>query len=321
MKLRQSNTYEKGCMGMKIETLKLWEDRDDVELTTFLTMPNPDFPGNAPKPAVIVCPGGAYQSCPRHGNEGDPAAMAFAMDGYQAFVLEYSVETRAPKGKAQFPAQMLDYGKAILAIREHAVEWDVDVDRISIIGFSAGGHMCATIAARWNDGLLAEKFGVPAQYFRPLTAMLIYPITDFVLQSECWKGQKILSEMNETVFGLSEPDREKLEDASPVRYVTEDCPPVFLAAAQDDGLVTVENTLVMAQALQKAGVPYEVHIFRYGDHGFGMGRNLTEAYRTDKSHACAGWLPMAKTFLMHQAAPETTEYEANVFALFENFPK
>lgn len=311
----------RGGIRMQIETLKLWEDREDVELTTFLTIPNPVFPGQTPKPAVIVCSGGAYQSCPRHGDEGDPVAMSFAMDGYQAFVLEYSVETRAPKGKAQFPAQMLDYGKAILTIREHAEEWNVDVDRISIIGFSAGGHMCATIAAQWNDGLLAEKFGVPAQYFRPLTAMLIYPITDFVLQSEFWKGQAILSEVNETVFGVSEPGREKLEDASPVRHVTKDCPPIFMAAAQDDGLVTVENTLEMAQALQKAGVPYEVHIFRYGDHGFGLGRNLIEAYRTDKSHACAGWLPMAKRFLLYHAAPETTKYEADVFAQFEGLGK
>ena len=304
---------------MKIETLKLWDDRDDVELTTFLTMPDPFIPDPAPKPAVIVCAGGAYETCPRHGNEGDPVAMSFAIDGYQAFVLEYSVASRAPEGKTLFPAQLIDFGKAILTIREHAEEWNVDVDRISVIGFSAGAHLCGTLATRWNDGTLAEKFGVPAEVFKPLVAMLIYPITDYVLQEEFRKkgvGAPVPMDMgasNRAVFGTEDPDEEAQINASPARHVTQDCPPVFLAAAADDGLITAENSLAMAMALQKAGVPYELHMFEHGDHGFSLGRHLIEAYRTDKAHACAAWVPMAKEFLLHHAAPETAAYEANPF--------
>lgn len=304
---------------MKIETLKLWEDRDDVELTTFLTMPDPFIPHPIPKPVVIVCAGGGYGSCPRHGNEGDPVAMSFAIDGYQAFVLEYSVASRAPEGKTLFPAQLIDFGKAILTIREHAEEWCVDVDRISVIGFSAGAHLCGTLATRWNDGTLAERFGVSAEVFKPLTAMLIYPIADYVIQEQFRKtelgqtGMMDLSNSNQAVFGTAEPDEAMQIDASPARHVTEDCPPVFLAAAQDDGLVSAENTLAMAAALQKAKVPYELHMFEHGDHGFSLGRHLIEAYRTDKAHACAAWLPMAKTFLLHHAAPETAQYEGNPF--------
>lgn len=142
---------------MKIETIRLWEDREDVELTTFLTMPDDFFPNPVKKPAVIVCPGGAYMSCPRHGNEGDPVAMAFAMDGYQSFVLEYSVASKAPTPeKVLFPAQLLDFGKATLTIREHAEEWCVDVERISIIGFSAGAHLCGMLATTWNENLLFD---------------------------------------------------------------------------------------------------------------------------------------------------------------------
>ncbi len=304
---------------MKIETLKLWEDRDDVELTTFLTMPDSFIPDPAPKPAVIVCPGGAYETCPRHGNEGDPVAMSFAIDGYQAFVLEYSVASRAPEGKTRFPAQLIDFGKAILTIREHAKEWCVDVDRISVIGFSAGAHLCGTLATRWNDGTLAERFGVSAEIFKPLVAMLIYPVADYIAQKAYEKkglgptGGMDLSNGTRAVFGTTEPDETMLIDASPARHVTTDCPPVFLAAARDDGLVTAENSLAMACALQKAGIPYELHMFEHGDHGFSMGRHLIEAYRTDKAHACAAWLPMAKTFLLHHAAPETAQYEGNPF--------
>lgn len=77
-------------------------------------MPDPFIPNPILKPAIIVCPGGAYQTCPRHGNEGDPVAMTFAADGYQAFVLEYSVATKTSQQNMMFPAQILDLGKAML---------------------------------------------------------------------------------------------------------------------------------------------------------------------------------------------------------------
>lgn len=307
---------------MKIETIKLWDDRDDVELTTFLTLPDPFIPEPEPKPAVIVVPGGAYETCPRHGLEGDPVAMTFAADGYQAFVLEYSVGTRAPEGKTLFPAQLLDFGKAILTIREHAEEWCVDTERISIIGFSAGGHLCGTLATRWNDGLLSKTFGVPSEVFRPCAVMLLYPIADYVIQKQYEKDNKgrlpiDLSHSDLLIFGTTEPDEETLADASPAKHVTSDCPPVFIAAAKDDGLVTPENSLAMALALHRAGVPYELHMFEFGDHGFALGRNLFDAYRTDKAHACAAWLPLAKTFLLYHVAPETAEHEHSVFDLFD----
>lgn len=111
---------------MIIETIDLWKDRDDVKLTTFLAAPDPFMPNPVKKPAVIVCPGGAYRSCPRHGNEGDPVAMTFAADGYQAFVLEYSVAESAPQEKTLFPAQVRDLGKAMLEIRAHADEWAIE---------------------------------------------------------------------------------------------------------------------------------------------------------------------------------------------------
>ena len=304
---------------MKIETIKLWDDRDDVELTTFLTMPDPFITHPEPKPAVIVVPGGAYETCWRHGIEGDPVAMSFAADGYQTFVLEYSVSSRAPEGKTLFPAQLLDFGKAMLTIREHAEEWFVDPERISIIGFSAGGHLCGTLATRWNDGLLAETFGVPSEMFKPFIAMLIYPIADYVLQKQFEKDRNldILKHSDLVIFGTTTPDEETLADASPARHVTADCPPVFLAAAANDGLVTAENSLVMASALHHAGVPYELHMFEFGNHGFALGRNQIDAYRTDKAHACSAWLPMAKTFLLHHVDPETAEHEATPFDNFD----
>ena len=96
---------------MQIETIRLWPERDDVEMTTFINKADPMLNAARKRPAVIVCPGGAYATCDRHSAEGDPVAMSFAMDGYQAFVLEYSVTSRAPEGRTVYPSMLLDYGK------------------------------------------------------------------------------------------------------------------------------------------------------------------------------------------------------------------
>jgi len=303
---------------MLIETLKLWEGREDVELTTFVTPKEPFMPEDCPRPAVIVCPGGAYATCDRHGREGDSVAMAFAMYGYQVFVLEYSVTSRAPEGSTVHPAMMIDYGKAVMVIREHAGEWNVDIDKISILGFSAGGHLCATVAVRWNDGTLSKAFNAPAQYFRPLCAMLIYLVTDFLVQKQMRTEKESAGmttvNMDIAYFGQQDNDEDTLKAGSPCFHVTKDCPPVFLAAAQNDRLVDCTNTLNMAAALQKAGISYELHLFQYGDHGFALGNHLTEPWRWDKNYTAAAWLPLARTFLLHQHNPETAEFEKNPFA-------
>lgn len=216
---------------MIVNTYKLWPEREDVTLTTFLNKPDPILKNDGPRPAVIVCPGGAYATCDRHGGEGDTAAMAFAADGYQAFVLEYSVTSRAPKGKTQYPAMLLDYGKAIMTIRERAGEWHVDTDKIALLGFSAGGHLCATIATSWNNGLFEKTFGTPSKVFQPVAVMLIYPVADFVQQEQFRKniGEAPMStvNMNYAWFSRENPGEQALDAASSARHVTKDCPPVF----------------------------------------------------------------------------------------------
>lgn len=316
---RKAECYRTFCqnlIAMYIQTLKLWEDRDDVKLTTFVSLPDPVFPEKTKRPAVIVCPGGAYMNCLRDGPEGDCVAMTFAADGYQAFVLEYSVKEHAPEGKTLFPAQILDYGKAILTIREHAEEWYVDMSRISILGFSAGAHLCGMIATTWHKTLLSEYFHKDANTFRPLGALLIYPITDYTLQNRHVKESSIPiypMEVNRYIFGCDEPSEEQEQKYSPVCHISENTCPVFIAAATDDGIVPVMQSLQMAEKLQEADVPYELHLFRYGNHGFSLGRYIPEPYREDKKHANAKWTEMAKTFLMHLIAEETTVIESNPF--------
>ena len=312
---------------MLIETIKLWPDREDVALTAFVNSVKPPF-SYGRRPAVIVCPGGAYETCDRHSDEGDPVAMTFAADGYQAFVLEYSITSKAPEGKTVYPAMFLDYGKAILTIREHAEEWNVDIDNISIIGFSAGGHLCGMIATSWNNGILSEYFDVDAKIFKPLCAMLIYPVADFMAQEEFIKVmekreenttpvESVTSKLFSAWFGKIKPTEEELIAESPAHIIAEDCPPVFLVGAQNDCMIDPCCTLNMALALQNANVPYELHMYEYGDHGFGLGRYISEPWREDKKYTASAWVRAAKAFLLHQYAPETADLERKPFAQFD----
>ena len=292
------------------ETYQLWDDREDVKLTTFLHAGSPIPEIRRKRPAVLVIPGGAYLDCLRNGAEADTIAYTFAMDGFHTFVLQYSVKTTAPEGKTLFPAQLLDYGKAILFIREHAEEWCVDVDKISIIGFSAGGHLCAMVGTTWHAGLLSGFFHEDPNVFKPLCVMCIYAVLDYL---NWWETRRPEEDFFSYVFGSRNPDRELLKQYSPVYLVNENTPPFFLAAARDDTLVPAVETLDMAQALHKAGIPYELYMCENGDHGFSLGRDFFEPWALEKAHSCAAWVPLAKTFLMHQVNPSTAEDEKEVF--------
>ncbi len=303
---------------MLIETMKLWENREDVELTTFLTLSEAEFGEPVKRPAIIVCPGGAYMSCPRHGSEGDQIAMTYAVDGYQCFVLEYSVATKAPEGACRFPKPMLDLGKAVLTVREHAKEWAIDPEQISLIGFSAGAHLCSMYATTWQEEWYRESLGITDNAcLKPMSAILIYGLFDYVEQERARKekpGAGLPGDINIPVFGTETPDLKTQERFSPICHVTDQTPPMFLAAAVDDGLVPSIQSLHMAEKLHEAHIPYELHMFRYGDHGFALGRNFFEPFREDKRRACAEWVPLSKTFLLHQISEESRKLEASPFA-------
>lgn len=293
---------------MLMETVSLWSDRSDVTLTTYVNLPDPGWPFPAyPRPAVLVCPGGAYLNL--SDAEGAPIALALAARGYQVFVLEYTVLTRAPKGvDVRYPAQLIDLAKAVAALQENAGRWNLDPERIAVMGFSAGGHLCASYAVHWHEPWLAEKVGVDSSALRPSAAVLGYPITDYVLQDRALPDPiPMMQTSNQALFGVVRPSKEELERLSPCLHVTEHTPPVFLVHAADDGMVPVGNSLRMAQALGEAGIPYELHIFQQGDHGFGNGQPMDRPWESHRSRACAVWLDLAHTWLLKQFAPETME--------------
>lgn len=300
---------------MILKQIPLWEGREDVVLHTYLRHcnPNPLFPAEQEMlPAVVICPGGAYLFCSTE-NEGDDVAMEFSAAGYQVFVLQYTVGTACGAYDSRHPAQLLDLCKAILTIRDHAVEWHVDTERIALIGFSAGANLCGNMATQWHTPLLSEYFGVPSHYFRPMAVVLGYPVADFSLQMEhnaAMPPNPMLMMGDEAFFGTRRPTQEQLDAVSPCRHVSENTPPIFLFHAANDSMVPVRQTLKMAAALAEHSIPFEVHIFEKGEHGFGAGNPYTVGpYRMDKRFSCHAWTQLAANWLLHQASPETAVHE------------
>ena len=179
------------------------------------------------RPAMIVIPGGGYAMC--SDREGDPVAMAYLRAGYHAFVLRYTL-----KDKGLWPAPLLDYEAAYEILESHSEDWGIDMDHIAVVGFSAGGHLAASIAT------MAEH--------RPQAAVLVYPAILKELLDACAAGLP-----------------------SPAEYVDKNTCPCFITATRTDEAVPTMNELAFEQALVEHGILYESHMYSFGPHGFTTG--------------------------------------------------
>jgi len=315
---------------MKCQTIYLRDGRTDVTLTTYVLEGSPEMLGGTRRPAVIVCPGGAYLSC--SDREGEPIAMAFAAMGYHAFVLRYGVYTEGAPGMffpepgtklgvkehCIHPNPIRDIARAMLEIRAHADEWLVDVDRIAVCGFSAGAHNSAMYATNWHKPVISEHFGKPAEEFRPAACILGYTLSDYVFMKENAAAATdpiaagLFAVSNTAFLGNPAPGDELLAEVSPALNVTEHTPPTFLWATSEDSLVPVQHTLLMAKALADGKIPFEVHVFENGPHGLATATQSSAAALSNIFPDVATWLPMCDTWLKKRFAldlPNLTVWE------------
>jgi len=182
------------------------------------------------RPFALVIPGGGYHMvCER---EAEPIALSFLNEGYNAAVLYYSVDT------TQFPTAMKEAAMAIAYIRKHADELNAMPDRITVIGSSAGGHLCASIGAYWNSEFLANLTGLSCDEMKPNSLVLLYPVIT--------SGEK--AHRNSFLYLLKDKanDADALDFVSLEKHITSDFPPTFVWTTRTDTLVPVENTLMLA---------------------------------------------------------------------------
>ncbi len=294
---------------MLCQTIKLYENREDVTLSTYILDDSPEMLNGKPRGAVLVCPGGGYMFC--SDREGEPIALAFAAMGYHAFVLRYSVygegksnsmDANGPmpvKPHCLYPNPIRDIGKAMLYIRENAEMWRLDAAKIAICGFSAGGHNCAMYAVSWDKPLLTDFFGVEAEALRPAAVILGYAVTNHIEMKTARDplAAKLHESFNIAYFGVAEPSDGQLKQASPALMADAQTPPAFIWATSEDGLVPARQSALMAAALAKAGVPFEAHIFESGPHGLATAAQASAGAKSELDADAAQWLPLCGAWL------------------------
>jgi len=232
---------------------------------------------SAATPAVLIFPGGSYRGVSIE-KEGHAAARAFNQMGVAAFVVKYrSPNDTHMTNRSLAPLQ--DAQQAIQMVRQRARDWNVDPQRVGVVGFSAGGHLAATAAFQFDQPVLPSDSGVS---LRPDFVVLLYPVVS--MSDELTHA---LSRQN--LLGVAS-SKELVAQYSMELHVPTNAPPMFLMHAADDKAVKVENTLQLFAALRANNVAAEMHIYPRGGHGFG----LVNATTNDQ------WIERCKNWLMSQ---------------------
>ena len=252
------------------------EDGFEATLTTYI-LEETTYPENPRKrPAVLILPGSGYfRCCPR---EAEPVALKYLAKGYQAFVLMYSC---APD---VYPKALKEVSDSLKLIRENADKWNIDPDKIAVMGFSAGGHLAATLGTLWNREPAVACNGLN----KPNALILGYPV---ITADKEYRHEGSFNYL----LGDKVNDPKMLEYLSPEKQVSNDTPPSFIFHAYGDAGVPMENSMMFASALKKNDIQFELHIYPRGCHGFGTAEAEACSYE-DVEHI-SSWVPLSIKWL------------------------
>ena len=230
------------------------------------------------RPSVLVIPGGGYEMT--SDREAEPIAMQFLAAGFNAFVLRYSVKPSV------FPVALLEAADAMTMIHEHAAEWHVDPDAIAVIGFSAGGHLAASLGVFWKKDFIAQTLGVTSDMVKPNGMILSYPVIT--------SGEFAHTGSFECLLGEDYNDLDKRKEQSLEFQVSKDTPTTFLWHTVTDDCVPVENSLLFFNALRKFEIPVEMHLYPVGGHGLSLANEETSHEDGGcVQKECQSWIELA----------------------------
>ena len=252
-----------------------------AHLTGYLIENSPEIDADRTRPAVIVVPGGGYEFT--SDREADPIALSLLGQGYDAFVLRYSVKP------AVYPAALLELARSVTIIRHRAHEWHINPDAIVIAGFSASGHLCACLGTGTGDAELKDH-GVDVDLAHPNGMMLGYPVIT--------SGQYGHHDSFKALLGEQYANQALVKHLSLERNVTHDTSRTFIWHTVTDDLVPVQNSLLFVQACVEQGVPVEAHIYPHGGHGLSLGTTRTSWHGVGAVEPCVqSWMGLFTAWL------------------------
>lgn len=225
--------------------------------------------------ALIICPGGGYGGLAMD-HEGKQMVQWANAIGLTAVLCEYR-----HRGKGYgHPAPLQDAQRAVRMVRANASQWNIDPNKIGIIGFSAGGHLVSTVITQFDPGDKESNDPIAQQSSRPDFAILCYPVISM--------GSSFTHRGSEVNLLGEKASKETLEQFASERNVRPDTPPSFLMHTVEDKAVPVQNSLVFYQSMVAKGVPGELHVYQKGPHGVGLAKSIPGT--SDWPLACGRWL-------------------------------
>lgn len=234
---------------------------------------------NRKRPCMVVCPGGGYGMCSQR--ESEPIALKFLQEGFNVFVLTYSV---APH---RFPTQLRQVAALMELIYKNAEVWNCDTSKIAIIGFSAGGHLAAHYSTMFDcdevRAVFPESKSVNA-------SILCYPVIS---------AEAVTAHMGsfENLLGHKPDNQIEIDYFSCDKNVKATTPPAFLWHTAADDCVPLKNSLLYAEALWRNKVPVELHVYPFGGHGLSTCDSQTIDDMSPVYDYNSAWVPAVKKWL------------------------
>lgn len=256
---------------MKVLTRRLWTAEEYTHPLSYGFLPKLTLylhEDGVPRPCVIVAPGGGYEYLCAW--EGEPVALAFYRMGYQAAVCTYTTNlaTTIPVGRQA----LADLSRSLRYLRSNAQEYGIDGGHIAVCGFSAGGHLCASLCVHHQD-VKDSLYGDVSN--RPDAAILAYPV---ITSGEYAHPESFLSLLG------AQATQEERDYFSLEKQVTDQTPPCFIWQTMVDTIVPVENSALFVESCRNHHVPFAYHVFSTGAHGIGLGDAAWAAGSYDGSY-------------------------------------
>lgn len=284
---------------MKIKEVKIKVgSAKQAKLVVYLQEEYPQVYGEERQRAmVLVCPGGGYTHVsPR---EAEPIALQFMSAGCNAAVLWYDVAD----DDIRFPQQVFELATAVAHLRSKAEDYHIAKDKILVCGFSAGGHLAASLGCFWNEGWFKTSMRMALKTtnpdYRPNGLILAYPVITSGEYAHRGSFENLLGQKKESGCDIVDLSGKELEHyVSLEHHVTADVPPVFMWHTFEDQAVPLQNSLLFAMALKKAGVNLEYHVFPHGGHGYALGTKQTSGMQGKEIDVqIPQWIELCKNWI------------------------
>ncbi|MDR2095394.1 MAG: alpha/beta hydrolase [Treponema sp.] len=268
--------YTRG-VPLDYEKAGLPKPEKEAEIKVYLPDLIPGAIQEPRRPLVVLCPGGGYHFVsPR---EAEPVALQFLAANIAVVKLTYSVKP------ALFPVSLFELASTVRWARENAAGLESNPSRIIVCGFSAGGHLSASLCVYWNSEFLCGGLGGNAQAFKPDGAVLCYPV---ISGEKAVRHQGSLENLYGRDFSAEDEYAFSLE-----KHAGPHCPPAFIWHTATDDAVPVENSLAFAAALSRHKTPFELHVFPQGAHGLSLATHSVGIEESPETAGLRRWPQLA----------------------------